>query len=194
MTASGYVIQRNPTALPRAYVVPRAEVVANDPATILSRFRSSDPHTAVLMTEDPFDAVPKHNRQPFTPARWLSLDPDRPVVEVTTLAPGLLVIADTWMPGWTARVDGQPAATLCGNLAQRVIPLANPGNHRIELEYRPPGLALGRTVSGLAGLTWGLFSVVVMIRRQRMRTREPACTSAWSNSDRLIQLGHAVKA
>ena len=48
-----YVIQRNPTALPRAYVVPRAEVVPEEPAVILSRFRSSDPRAAVLMDHDP---------------------------------------------------------------------------------------------------------------------------------------------
>ena len=160
-----YVIQRNRTALPRAYVVPRAEVVADDPGTVLSRFRSSDPHVAVLMTEDPLDAIPTESRQPFTPARWLSLDPDRPELEVSTTAPGLLVIADTWMPGWTATVDGRPTPVLRGNLAQRVLPLELPGHHRIKLKYDPPGLALGGTISVIAGLTWGLFTLVTIRKR-----------------------------
>jgi hypothetical protein len=164
-----YVIQRNPTPLPRAYVVPRAEVLADDPTTILSRFQSSDPRAAVLMTEDPLAGIPTDSRQPFTKARWLALDPDRPRLEVSTTAPGLLVIADTWMPGWSARVDGQSTPILRGNLAQRVIPLVAPGSHWIELAYEPPGLALGQTISILTALAWGAFCTVLIWRQRRGR-------------------------
>ncbi len=138
--------------MPRAYVVPRAEVIDDDPALILSRFRSSDPRAAVLMAADPLAGLPTEPRQPFTPARWLCRDPDRPVLEVTTTAPGLLVIADTWMPGWSARVDGRAVPILRGNHAQRVIPLEQPGQHVIDLQYDPPGLALGSAIS--ASLSW----------------------------------------
>ena len=137
-----FVIQRNPTAMPRAYVVPRALVVDDDPAVVLSRFRSSDPRTAVIMAFDPLKNVATDRRCPMTPARWLSRDPDRPVLEVTTVAPGLLVVADTWMSGWRATVDGKPAPIYRGNIAQRVIPLEDPGRHRIVLEYHPPGWKL----------------------------------------------------
>ncbi|MGC8643894.1 MAG: hypothetical protein ACP5XB_28880, partial [Isosphaeraceae bacterium] len=166
-----YGIQRNPTALPRAYVVPHALVVADDPASILSLFRSSDPHTEVVMTEGPLAGLPADARQPFTPARWLSLDPDRPVLEVATRAPGLLVIADTWMPGWSASVDGRPARIFRGNIAQRVIPLVNPGDHRIELAYHPPGLALGCAISASAGVAWIAFGFVLIRRRRRILPR-----------------------
>jgi hypothetical protein len=91
------------------------------------------------MPHDPLGAVAPGPRQPFTPAAWRSSDPDRPVIEVTTEAPGLLVVADTWMPGWTADVDGRPAAILRGNHAQRVIALPDPGAHRIVLATRHPG-------------------------------------------------------
>ena len=60
------------------------------------------------MNFDPLRSIPDTHRQPFTAAEWASVDPDHPVLEVTTQAPGLLVISDTWMPGWTARVDGEP--------------------------------------------------------------------------------------
>ena len=74
-----FVIQQNPTALPRAYVVPRAEVVEDDDsATVLSQFRSSDPRTSVLMNHDPLAGLPTERRQSFTPAHWISQDPDRP--------------------------------------------------------------------------------------------------------------------
>ena len=82
-----FVIHQNPTALPRAYVVPRAEVVEDDDsATALSQFRSGDPRTSVLMTHDPFVGLPPERRQSFTPAHWISQDPDRPLLEVATKA------------------------------------------------------------------------------------------------------------
>ncbi len=56
------------------------------------------------MPIDPLGPDPSR-RQPFTPAEWVSDDPDRVVVRVATEAPGLLVVADTWMPGWTAEVE-----------------------------------------------------------------------------------------
>ncbi|MBV8313701.1 MAG: hypothetical protein JOZ53_01960, partial [Planctomycetaceae bacterium] len=93
-------------------------------------------------------------RQPFTPAEWASSDPDRPVIRVTTVAPGLLVVADTWMPGWTAHVDGRPAPIFRGNHAQRVVPLPDPGRHEIVLRYHAPGLARGMALTGLSAVVW----------------------------------------
>ncbi|WZO99877.1 hypothetical protein EP7_001491 [Isosphaeraceae bacterium EP7] len=141
-----FVLHRNPTALPRAYVVPGVEPYSGNPVEALSAFRRFDARRAVLMTEDPLRGS-NGARQAFRPAEWTSTDPDRPVLRVTTEAPGLLVVADTWMPGWTATVDGQPAPVLRGNHAQRVIPLPRPGSHEIRLSYVPPGLALGAVLS-----------------------------------------------
>jgi hypothetical protein len=83
------------------------------------------------------------------------------VLEVATEAPGLLVVADTWMPGWTAVVDGRPTAILRGNHAQRVIPLTDPGRHRIVLRYEAPGLARGLSITALALVAWGAAVVAL---------------------------------
>ena len=162
-----YVIQQNPAALPRAYVVPRAEVIADEPAMILSRFRSSDPRSAVLMSHDPLAGLPADRRQPFIPVSWLSHDPDRPMLEVFTEAPGLLVMADTWLPGWSAQVDGRPAPIFRGNHAQRVIPLEQSGRHTIILRYSPPGLALGGFSTAISGLVWAVVGVLVLRKNRR---------------------------
>jgi len=153
-----FFLHRNPTAMPRAYVVPRARIVAPDALTTLREFARTDAREAVLMATDPLESTPESGRQPFTPARWTGRDPDRPVIEVATQAPGLLVIADTWMPGWSSRVDGITRPVLRGNHSQQVIPLETAGNHRIELQYSPPGLVLGSTVTVLSALLWTGFA------------------------------------
>jgi len=163
---SSYVIARNPTALPRAYVVPAATIVNEAPPVILSLFRELDPRQSVIMDHDPLVSAATSHRQPFTPAQWDSLDPDRPILRVTTQAPGLLVIADTWMPGWTARVDGRIMPIVRGNMAQRVIPIREPGAHTIAMTYRPPGLVLGAWVTSGSLLAW--LGVAGFLARRRL--------------------------
>lgn len=158
-----YAVLRNPTAMPRAYVVPRAEVEPDGPA-VVARFREVDPRQAVLMPVDPL-GPDRSRRQPFTPAAWDSADPDRVVLRVATEAPGLLVVADTWMPGWTAEVDGRPAPVLRGNRAQRVVPLPDPGPHRVVLRYRPPGLALGLAITAGSAVAWAALVLAGRLRR-----------------------------
>jgi len=83
------------------------------------------------------------------------------MLEVRTEAPGLLVMADTWLPGWSALVDGRPAPIFLGNQAQRVIPLEQPGRHTIILQYSPPGLPLGGFITATSGLVWALVGSLV---------------------------------
>ncbi len=146
--------------MPRAYVVPRATVLPDHPDLVLSSFADLDPRTGVVMTVDPLAGLASGPRQPFTDAEWTSNDPDRPALFVTTEAPGLLVLADSWMPGWTATVDGRPAPVVRGNYAQRVIPLSEPGRHVIAMEYHAPGLLLGCAISLVSTMAWSLIVVL----------------------------------
>ncbi len=63
-------------------------------------------------------------------------------------APGRLVVAETWDPGWRAWVDGRPAAVerLQGILMS--IPVG-PGAGSVELRYHPDGFVPGLVLSTL---------------------------------------------
>ncbi|HEX4458631.1 MAG TPA: YfhO family protein, partial [Polyangia bacterium] len=61
------------------------------------------------------------------------------------------VVADSWFPGWTARVDGQRAPIVRANLAMRAVPLPA-GEHEVTLVYRPAHLGLGFVMSALGCL------------------------------------------
>lgn len=171
----------NATALPRAYVVPRAALSSGDPAAVLTELSSVDPRQAVLMALDPLGETGA--RQPFTEATYDAQDPDHVVVRVETDAPGLLVVGDTWMPGWTATVDGAPAELHRGNHAQRVVALPRAGSHRIELSYRPPGLLVGAALSGLSLVVWGAILAGVPTNLARRRS---AGTSGFGPMTRLV--------
>ena len=117
-------------------MVPTATISGEKARLTLPRFREVDPRETVFMHSDPLHLVADESRQRFKPVDWVCLDPDHPAMNVTTEAPGLLVITDTWMPGWTAHVDGERTPILEGNLAQRVISLPRPGRHTVVLDYQ----------------------------------------------------------
>jgi len=156
-----FAIHRNPTAMPRAYVVPRAQVSREGAGIALARIRFADPRQVVLMTEDPLGA--REPRQSYTPAAFTEKAPDHLVMQVETKAPGLLVIADTWLPGWSAQLDGRPAPLLRGNHAQRVVPIEHKGRHEIILRYQSPGWQLGLSLT-LVSLTIWIIGLLVVIR------------------------------
>ncbi len=170
---SRFVIQRNAMAMPRAYVVPRAIVLPDHPDVVLSSVAGLDPRESVVMTFDPLAGRDAGVREPFRAVEWTSNDPDRPALLVTTRAPGLLVVADTWMPGWTATVDGRPVPVLRGNYAQRVITLPEPGRHEIILEYHPPGLILGCLISLGSVLAWAILVMPWAVESFRSRRLAP---------------------
>ncbi|MBV8201889.1 MAG: YfhO family protein, partial [Acidobacteria bacterium] len=65
--------------------------------------------------------------------------------------PRLLVVAETWAPGWRALVDGQPRPVEAAAGALLGVRLG-PGAGRAELRYRPPGLLAGALISAAAVL------------------------------------------
>jgi hypothetical protein len=75
-------------------------------------------------------------------------EPDR--LDVRAEGPGLLVVAEAWDAGWSARVDGRPAPVHRVNLAQMGVVLPA-GTHRVSLRYRTRGLLAGALLAGLGG-------------------------------------------
>jgi hypothetical protein len=65
--------------------------------------------------------------------------------------PGLVYAADSMLPGWSARVDGRPAAILPANYAFRAVAVPA-GRSEVELSYWPPGLTPGLLVTLLSAL------------------------------------------
>ena len=162
-----FAVRRNPTMSPRAYVVPRAYPSPDNVPRELALIRAVDPRDAVIMARDPLGSV--GHRQTFTPAEYLAPDSDHAVVRVDTEAPGLLVVADTWMPGWTARLDGKPVPILRGNRAQRVIALEKAGHHEVVMSYRPPGFFEGLTATAAFATLWTAALAITLARRVRQR-------------------------
>ena len=151
-------------ALPRAFVVHRAQVVADDNAAIaMMRDPSFDPAEKVILAEGrEIDAKPQTE-----PAVTVSrCDPEAVVVRATLHAPGYLVLSDTWYPGWTATVDGQGAKVERANVNSRAVYL-EAGTHEVRFVYAPSSYRIGVAVSAAA--------VIARRRPQGGRPRGDRC-------------------
>jgi hypothetical protein len=165
-TSGKLLLFENPHALPRAYVVYRTRP-APDPAELL----------AALSAEN-FDALAEsyvEGGRGFTfsadgPSRGeaarIVVDEERTVeIEATLAGPGLVVLADSFYPGWRATVDGRPAPILAVNHLFRGVP-ADAGRHRVRLEYQPLSVTLG---AGGSTVGWIAIGVLALVGRRRPR-------------------------
>ena len=70
-------------------------------------------------------------------------------VDVDGARPSLVVVAESWFPGWKATIDGDEVTVLEADGAFLGVPVPA-GPHRLELRYeRPATAAIGRWVTGL---------------------------------------------
>lgn len=115
-------------------------------------------------------AVGRQTPAPAGPARVLAEGAGRLVAEAE--GPGWLVTTLPWYPGWSARLDGAPAAVeiVDGALVGVALP---GGRHRVELWYVPAGLVEGGLVSTLAGLGLAGWVVWSAARARGCRAHSP---------------------
>lgn len=133
----------------------------------LARLRRADGPEVVFDRADVGDSLadlPAADA-PAVPAQIDEYRPNTIRLTVDAPAAGIVVVNESFERGWQARVDGEAAPILRGNLIQRAIRVG-PGPHTVELRYRPRGVVL----------LWGVWLVTVLalavaaIRERRRRT------------------------
>ena len=168
-------LYKNLHPFPRAWLVKDFKVL--DSKTILSRMASKDfrPDREVLLEEKPKwggEAIGSRRGAPLRKTNdggeplsglpqkveIISEKNNRLQLLVNSKEDNLLVLSDTYYPGWKAFVDGTPQKIYQADYAFRAVPL-NPGTHRLEFVYDPMSFKLGAGVTlfgilGCIGMGW----------------------------------------
>jgi hypothetical protein len=87
-------------------------------------------------------------------------EPNYVRIEAHMQCKGIVILTDTWFPGWRATVDGKSAKIERAYGFARGV-LVEPGSHIVEMRYRPLSVYLGAAMSLLAT---GI--VIVGVRRK----------------------------
>ncbi len=155
---------------PRAWVVHDARAVGSfEEMWVVLNAADVDLRETVAIYEASPLALPGRGVRGST-ARIIDYGPDRMIVEVDSIADGLLVLSQVRYPGWRARVDGREVPILAADHVLMAVPVGG-GSHRIEVTYDPGTFRLGLIVSGGAALAIVGFLIGVFITRSRASNR-----------------------
>lgn len=144
-------------AVPRVYVVSDVEVF-NEPIQVVGRLAATefDPLRKVILEE----TVPTESRGDFKGRAEIVRYENRRVQIRTSLnGRGILVLADSYYPGWRAYVNGSEERILRANLFFRAVPLPA-GEHFVEFRYEPRSFRAGLVISLI---TLGGIAVATLI-------------------------------
>jgi hypothetical protein len=154
-------IWENLAALPRAWWVGTAVVVDDRSAQV--EWLKDQEHD--LFTEVAVEAAPSGGRSlalaaPATSAEpgegagmvtWIGASANTREVRVDAPADGLLIMSESFAPGWRAWLDGTPAQVLRANGFLQAVAVPA-GSHQVVLRYLPDSVVTGAALSAAASL------------------------------------------
>jgi hypothetical protein len=154
---AAWKVYENPGAYPRAWLVHDA-VVAGTLFEVVKRLDApaTDPHKVALLParlDSPLDPAPETAGEQVVVTRYEATRMD---LAVHAGGRALLVLSELYYPGWTAKVNGQPARIwkVDGFLRGIVVPR---GGSRVSLQYWPASIYIG------AALTLAAFAAPICL-------------------------------
>jgi len=139
-------LYENVDALPRAYLAYRTQHTSGpeEYATVLGDGFDGR-HTTVVEGEAPVLDGPAT----ITPVKRVAERPEVLHFDVAPERPALLVVTDTWYPGWRAWVDGVESPVFRANAHFRGVAVPA-GASRVDLRFEPWTFRTGATISTAA--------------------------------------------
>lgn len=148
--SSGLAVYLNPDAYPRVWTVHEARRLASV-YQIEAAFHDSafDLRRTTFLLEEPpaLETCAESDKVELT-----GRSSGRVTIRARMGCRGMVILGDSYFPGWKATVDGQPARIWEAYTAVRGV-VVEPGTHTIEMRYRPASVywGLAMTLSGLFG-------------------------------------------
>ncbi|HEY3107708.1 MAG TPA: YfhO family protein, partial [Chloroflexota bacterium] len=99
-------------------------------------------------------------------------DGERVRVRVRAARPAFLVLADTFYPGWTARVDGVERPIRRADYLFRAVAVPA-GEHVVDFSFEPLSFRVGALVSALTMLALAAAAAATLVAPKRRPARQP---------------------
>jgi hypothetical protein len=152
LSESGYSLLQRPLR-PRAFVVREARVASD-----IAALAGLDVHRVALLPSGPL-----REAESQAELKLARPSPEEMTIDIQSPTAGLLVVAEHFDPGWSARIDGVPAKVEEADFSALGVRLPA-GQHRVALRFFPRGLAPGLAIAAL--LTAALLGIAA---RRRVR-------------------------
>src|SRR5690606_36973002 len=100
-----------------------------------------------------------------SPVSITTYQPEHIELSVDAAAPALLILTDSFYPGWQATLDGEPVTILQTDVLFRGV-FVPEGEHRLVMTFESESWERGRVISLVALLLWGVGMGVTLRPRQ----------------------------
>jgi len=141
----GVMLYRNPNVLPRAFLVGKYRIVANpDIAKAILLSADFDPAHEVILYKQPSSIG--SNRAENSSVTVEHYNTNEVIMNVSSASGGLLVLSDTFYPGWKGEVDGTETTIYQANVCQRAVVVPG-GNHKVRFQFASSSIAWGFGIS-----------------------------------------------
>lgn len=177
----------NKSVMPRLNFIPKWEVVP-ERTQILGRMTAADfdPRTAVFLEREPASdgSLPTTITGEITAPEVAvkNYSAQKVTVNVRASKPGILLLSDTWYPGWKVRVDGKPAGLLRADYVLKAVHLPA-GNHLVEFYFAPVSFRIGAIVSGV---TIVLALIAALFAALQARKNRPTSASTETTGSEIL--------
>ena len=135
-----------PDALPRAYVAYNTVPVESSQAALEALGNPNFDEQSMVVIENTSARISNPPKRPLTPATITQYSANHLSLAAEAQADGILVLTDTYFPGWRVWVDGVERPVLQANYRFRGVTLPA-GRHSIEFKYDSQSFELSADIS-----------------------------------------------
>ena len=148
-----FIVFENRKVFPRVYFADRF-VLRIDKRVALEEIydKNIDLRTTVISSE----ALPVKENEIQASARIISYEPNKVIVEAETAEPKILILSDSFYPGWKANINNVETKIYRVNYALRGVVVPS-GRSRIIFYYLPPSFHAGILITGVSLLIAGFI-------------------------------------
>jgi hypothetical protein len=162
----------NRNALPRAFVVHQATVVADQDAAFAAIHQPGfDPGRAVVVESGRDLGPAPTDRSGVVQVTRYGLN--RIEMDVDMPAAGYVILSEVFYPGWEARVDGRVTSVYRADYTFRAV-YVEPGRHQVTLTFLPTSFYLGVGAAVAVLLLVLVLAVAKIVRRRSASARSGA--------------------
>ncbi|GAB4349343.1 MAG: hypothetical protein Kow0099_32360 [Candidatus Abyssubacteria bacterium] len=156
--------------LPRAFLVGRYRVFPASRAASVLMLSDFDPRREVVLEKTP-EGFELHADAEVSGSATVTVRTANEIrVETACEQPAILVLGESYYPGWRAEVDGRKTEVLAANLAFRAVAL-RPGTHTVVFRFRPGSFVVGAVLSCVGVTLWVTWGV--LLRRNASPAVQP---------------------
>jgi hypothetical protein len=157
-----FTLWERPDVMPMAYGT-RGYVLSGGPSESMAAVDEALAHHLIVVSgavDDRWKGLQRAADRPLLTVRYTRPGPGEITLETDAGdAPAVVHVAESYHPGWTARVDGRVSTVLRAQGTFMAV-VIDAGAHRIDLRFEPPPVV--RFADGMTAVAWGFLGLAAL--------------------------------